>query len=845
MTADQRILYPLKPFQKERADAIVEVFRDTAAKIAKASSKRHAIALAQGVVLFRAPTGSGKTLTMGRALEGLVGKLPTKTVWFWFAPFSGLVTQTEEALAAQCPALRIRDLRLDRVAELCQDGDVFVSTWAMVATDKKENRVVRQDGEEMPSVDTLLGWLRASGWHVGVVVDEAHVNFGTSAKQAAAFYLHTLKPDFTLLATATPKDAALDSFREQAGIGKVNRIEVSRREAVEAGLNKVGVKAVYFRASQKDEALLDMDEVALEAGLRRHAAVKSALTALGVSLTPLMLVQVEDTKKGGDDPVERARAFLAAQGVAPQAIAIHTSGQPDPFFHTLAYDETKEVLIFKVAVATGFDAPRAWTLVSLRPTQGAEFGQQIIGRIMRVHPRVQRWHGGHPLLDYGYVFLSNPDQQAGLREAAGQLKALADSIETVTDNVVVFEAGSGVEAVLTPERGFIDLLDAEQEGQPGASAATTPPAHAAGVHSDQNRLRAAALSVQGALDSWGGGAWQLAAPPQSDYRASPGGWQQRREDAWVAYRLRDDIHFPKALCREVMPADMDGLVQCIGTRIDFGDAVVNLVMRTAGKVMVTEADVFGDNVERHEEKFALSNAKISQQAQFSFRFNDSIDERELKPVLLERLRREIDKRDWAMPSESDLRRAIDLVGMTMPHLLHNACRECMATAVEIRQDEPIPETYYGPPGLEPAARSLYKVFPHDLNREERAFAEVLDTDDTGTVLWWLRNVENARWAVTIVLPNGKRHFPDFVIGIDGRKTQDHVALVETKDDGETGRLFSKANTDKVRSDHSRYGSALMVYRDSEGNWTRVEYRPDIKTHVPSGAFSVRELVWSK
>lgn len=845
MTAEQRLLYPLKPFQKERADAIMEVFANTAAKIARAPSKRHAIALAQGVILFRAPTGSGKTLTMGRALEGLVGQLPTKTVWFWFAPFSGLVTQTEEALAAQCPALRIRDLKLDRVADLSRDGDVFVSTWAMVATDKKENRIVRQDGEEMPSVDTLLGWLRASGWHVGVVVDEAHVNFGTSAKQAAAFYLHTLKPDFTLLATATPKDAALDTFREQAGMGKVNRIEVSRQEAVEAGLNKVGVKAVYFRASQKDEALLDMDEVALEAGLRRNAAVKGALAAMEVSLTPLMLVQVEDAKRGTDDPVERVREFLIAQGVPPQAIAVHTSGQPDPFFHSLAYDESKEVLIFKVAVATGFDAPRAWTLVSLRPTQGPEFGQQIIGRIMRVHPRVQRWHGGHPLLDFGYVFLSNPDQQAGLREAAGQLKALADSIETVTDNVVIFEAGSGIEAVLTPERGFIDVLDVEQKGQHDDGLGPTPSTHVSGVISDQNRLRAAALSVQGALDSWVGSGWEVAVPPQAQYRASASGGQQRREDSWIAYRLRADIEFPKKLCREVMPADMDGLVQCIGNRIAFGDAVVNLVMRTAGKVMVTEADVFGSDIERHEEKFALSNAKISQQAQLSFRFNDSIDERELKPVLLERLRREIDKRDWAMPSESDLRRAIDLVGMTMPHLLHSACRECMASAVEVRQDEPIPETYYGPPNLEPAARSLYSVFPHDLNREERAFAELIDADDTNTVLWWLRNVENARWAVTIVLPNGKRHFPDFVIGIDGRKTQNSIALVETKDDGETGRLFSKANTDKVRSDHSRYGSALMVYRDSEGNWARVEYRPDIKTHVPAGAFSVRELVWSK
>lgn len=85
-------------------------------------------------------------------------------------------------------------------------------------------------------------------------------------------------------------------------------------------------------------------------------------------------------------------------------------------------------------------------------------------------------------------------------------------------------------------------------------------------------------------------------------------------------------------------------------------------------------------------------------------------------------------------------------------------------------------------------------------------------------------------------------FPDFVIGVDGRKTQDHVALVETKDNGETGRLFAKANTDKVRTNHSRYGSALMVFRDPDGTWQKIAYNPAIRMHMPSGAFSIRDLV---
>lgn len=841
MNVQAPTVYPLKAFQREAVETLVGVFTDTASKIARASSKRREIALAQGVALLRAPTGSGKTLTMGRALEGLVGKLPAKTVWFWFAPYSGLVSQTEEALRAQCSGLNLRDLRSDRAAEACRDGDVFLSTWAGVAVERKDTRIVRQDDDDMPSVDTLLLALRANGWAVGVVVDEAHINFGTSAKQAAAFYLNVLQPDFTLLATATPNDQALDTFCAQVGIDKINRIEISRHDAVRAGLNKVGIKAVYFRAHPKDENLLDMDEVALTAGWRRHLAIKEQLAALGIPLVPLMLVQVDNNSQSGVDPVAKARDCLMSMGVRPDSIAVHTSGQPDPFFHTLAYAEEKEVLIFKVAVATGFDAPRAWTLVSLRPTQGPEFGQQIIGRIMRVHPRLQRSHGTHPLLDCGYVFLSNPDQQAGLRSAAGDLKALEHTIETVTDHVVVFEAGTGVEAVLSAERGFIDLLDSPSVAQGNW---TLPVSDGVKLHSDTNHLRAAALNANTTLDRWAGDGWGFAALPANAETYRPGA-RPPGDLAHVAYRLRDDIVFPHALSREVMPADMDGLVHCIGDLIDFGDSVVNLVLRTKGKATVTEADLFSLDIDRHVDDFPLSNARISQQAQMAFRFNDSIDDRELKPVLVARLRREFDKRGLDQPSVSDLRRAVDLVGMVMPHLLHNACRDCMAANVEVRQDEPIPDVYWGPEGLEPAGRSLYRVFPAQLNREERAFAEMLEADDTGTVLWWLRNVENARWAVTVVLPNGRRHFPDFVIGVDGRKTDNHIALVETKDNGETGRLFSKVNTDKVRTDHSRYGSALMVFRDADGGWQKIAYNPAIHMHMPSGAFSIRDLVWSR
>jgi hypothetical protein len=65
-------------------------------------------------MLLESPTGSGKILIVGRTLESLRGELPRKCMWFWFAPYTGLVAQTRDTLGQQCSGLRLRDIYTDR-----------------------------------------------------------------------------------------------------------------------------------------------------------------------------------------------------------------------------------------------------------------------------------------------------------------------------------------------------------------------------------------------------------------------------------------------------------------------------------------------------------------------------------------------------------------------------------------------------------------------------------------------------------------------------------------------------------------------------------------------------------
>jgi type III restriction enzyme len=807
--------------------------------------QRQQIALKTGAALLQSPTGSGKTLILGRVLEGLRGRLTRPVVWFWFAPYAGLVTQTREALVEQCGSLRVRDVATDREPVGTRDGDVFIQTWATVAASNKEARKVRRDSESALSFDALIGSLRSKGFFVGVVIDEAHLNFGASASVAAEFYLNTIQPDFTILATATPSDEKLEAFEAKAGIVVSNRIVVPRDEVVLAGLNKSGLMLGVIRFKEGDQELIDHEQATLTAGWTQHLRIRERLVERGIPVAPLMLVQVEDQASGGTDPVARVRDKLKEIGVPEAAIATHTSGEPDPDFHTLAYDPDKAVLIFKVAVATGFDAPRAWTLVSVRPNRGKDFGLQIVGRIMRVHPAVRPTHGEDTLLDRGYVFLTDPDMQAGLSAAVDELKAVQRSIELITDNLDVFQFGpETIPAIATDVRPnqFIHkppANDAERQerlanlidtGLVKETVKDLPPA-------DQDRAIETGEAYQQML--------QTPLFGNLPEERKPGSTEPAKTNPKIRpYPLRQNIGLPKALLRELPPdpMKMNDLVGDIAKEFVAKSSIVSLLQRRLTKAHLDLKDLFDATMtETIDLRLRLSNARIAERAQLAFSFNDSIDPRYLKQAIIRELKIRVDN-DGIDADDRDMRRALDVAGMAEPDKLKEAIKTIQGRSVRVVADTDIPTSYFGPDSLPVATKSAYGVFPDRLNQEERSFAEFLDADTTGTVKWWLRNPENETWATRLVLPSGHRFFPDFVVGIAGRATPDSIALVEIKDDGVTGRLQSDNNIEKIRVQHRDYRNVFWTYR-SDGTWARAQYAEGLHRIVPKDRFDVAEMVY--
>ena len=841
-------LHGLADFQADAVDALGATIRRVAEHIDTRPSHRREIALKSGAMLLQAPTGSGKTLMLGRTIEAAIGKLPMKCVWFWFAPYSGLVTQTQDSIAEQCPGIRLRNLTADRAANGVRDGDVFVQTWGAVATNNKDAKKVRRTREDSLSLDAMLATLRADGVAIGVVIDEAHLNFGVSAGAAAKFYLDVLQPDFTLLATATPNDEKLVAFEKAAGVEVQSRVVVDRDRVVKAGLNKWGLMLGYLRMNPGDEALIDFEQATLTAGWTQHRQICGRLAEKDIGVVPLMLVQVEDQATGGEDPVARVKAkLLEIPGISDDMIAVHTSGQPDADFHMMAYDHSKQILIFKVAVATGFDAPRAWTLVSVRPNRGTGFGLQIVGRIMRVHPLVRPIHGQDALLDKGYVFLTDPDMQVGLSAAVDELKAVRQSLTVLSDQLDVVEYGA-----LPPSQPLL-LSDAHRL----TAYIPAPPAD-----DTDRQARLDILISEGTIDAnvrgmapdivdraiVAGEAARLASqtPLFGNLPEHAGPSAPPKPTKQSAYRLKKELGLPAALWQEY-PLDYRELgdpvfLSDVSNAFCDNSALVGKLGQTLSKASMSLRDLFIDGEEREVSlSLKISNARVAERAQAAFQLNDSIDPRHLERALIAALRSRAEDGGYAY-TDQDLRRTIQLAVMREPDALLKAIKEEQGKRARLANNIPIPETLFDFADVAVAHKAAHGVFPSKMNKPERAFAEMLDADTSGTVKWWLRNPENELWATRMMLPTGQRFFPDFAVGIKGRTTTDGIALVEIKDDGEDGRLHSDKNQLKIQVQHREYRNVFWSCQ-VDGALVQLSFNQAMNRIQPLRPFEIARMVF--
>lgn len=813
-----------KPFQQDAIESGVQVFAECKRLLDAAPNDPASCAAAlsqHGTLLLEAPTGAGKTLIAGHLVERFATVDPV--VWFWFAPFKGVTGQTAASLRIELPGLRLRELSEDRQAADSRAGDVFVTTWQTVATKIKDRRNVHRPGEQNLTLEELLTGLRQKGLRVGVVIDEAHHGFfgaGTET-QAMRFFRESLRPEYTLLVTATPDDADIARFQKALGIARLNRITISRQEPVEEGLIKEGIKCVAYVAPGEQKVFVDFEEVALREAVVLHNKIKADINKLGISLTPLMLVQVDSKDKS----VERAKERLLKLGFIDSQIATHTAEEPDTGLLALANDESREVLIFKMAVALGFDAPRATTLVSMRAARDEDFGVQLVGRILRVHRRLQaraRAKTLPDLLRYGYVLLADAEAQTGLDLAGQKINRLQTEYAKVSPTTAIVHLGGQTHVQVLGPGGQIQLLQPPAQASAGNTASAAP-------------TSTEALSGF-TLELLTGGNGQ--SEPSEPWTCPKAGSQESsgfRTGKKYKYLLRSDV--PRRFKTQVLSPNNEVTEEDCARRFIVSSTEILHALTAKVKVQRRTVEVFTHQLEMMLINAAMDPDQAARSALRVLMKNEAFDPRELRKALLRKLKDNL--QEIGLEEAEDMGKVSQMLNIILcghPELLYEAQKAALATHFELEEaDEDLPSEVEAETPLATSRLNVYGILPPGLNTWEIEFAQKLDQDGNNVIGWWHRNPPRKPWSIQVVLSDGRGFFPDFVIGVEKRKEWQGVLLADPKYAFEL-----TSELPKTLAVHPAYGKVLILHRQGGAHWVTVRYDEKLRKAVPDREFRLSD-----
>lgn len=353
-------------------------------------------------VVLKAPTGAGKTVMASEMLATLTEELQSRSdlpfrqvAFIWVAPnklhqqsyfkMKNFFTETKLLKPVMFD-------ELDQSDGIIHQGEVLFVNWESI--NSKNNLIVR-DNEQGLSIYDIARKTREENIPIIVVIDEEHL-FWTKTADKSKAVLEKINAKVEIRISATPKTKA-------EYLVNIDRQEVIREEMIKEGvLLNPDVTSGYANDIALNEHLINK-------ALEKRQQIADAYKKEGVNINPLLLIQLpNDTTDAmtADDTkiMEQVVQYLdVMQGINTDnhRLAVWLSKQKTNLEDIERNDNLTEVLLFKQAIALGWDCPRAAVLLIFRKLTSDTFTVQTVGRILRMPE--QRFYC-NPLLNKGYVY---------------------------------------------------------------------------------------------------------------------------------------------------------------------------------------------------------------------------------------------------------------------------------------------------------------------------------------------------------------------------------------------------------------------------------------------------------
>lgn len=354
-------------------------------------------------LIFKAPTGAGKTVMASQLLAELTEELQSRgdspyqqVAYIWIAP-NKLHQQSYFKMKNYFTETRLlKPVMYDEIDQsegVIKPGEILFVNWESI---NKEKNVMVRDSEQNASLYEITRRTQEEqGIPIVVVIDEEHLFWSRTADKSASV-LQKINPKVEIRISATPKT------------NSDHKVTVSREEVVnEEMIKKQVVLNPDITKGYSDENELNIHLI--QCALEKRRVLAEAYKKEGTNINPLLLIQLpNDTSESmtSEDAAiaEQVKTYLREiKDITTdnKKLAVWLSGEKENLEGLELPDNMTEVLLFKQAIALGWDCPRAAVLLIFRKLQSNQFTIQTVGRILRMPE--QKFYK-NDLLNVGYVY---------------------------------------------------------------------------------------------------------------------------------------------------------------------------------------------------------------------------------------------------------------------------------------------------------------------------------------------------------------------------------------------------------------------------------------------------------
>lgn len=364
------------------------------------------------VISFSSPTGSGKTIIMTTLFEEIlygsansVGE--PDSVFIWLSDSPELNEQTRLKIESKSDKIRVRDLvTIDSTfnAEYFESGCIYFLNTQKLGSDKLLTGM--SDTRQYPIWETLTNTAKRNPKQFYVVIDEAHRGTFTSvqaenkAQSIMQKFIKGSKSDglcvmpLVIGITATPH--RFDNLIAGT-VSTVQKVIVPPEHVRESGLLKDRI-IIHYPDIQLG-ADMTMFKGAVENWRKKCAHWESYCDHENEKMVnPILVVQVEDGSEREATHTDLGACIDLLEETLGRKLqpgeAVHTFNDRGTLkvrdvelqqidASRIEDDNNVMIVFFKMNLSTGWDCPRAETMMSFRSAHDYTYIAQLLGRMIR------------------------------------------------------------------------------------------------------------------------------------------------------------------------------------------------------------------------------------------------------------------------------------------------------------------------------------------------------------------------------------------------------------------------------------------------------------------------------